>query len=359
MYFQEQPENNERYVQTLNDSRKAYSRLGVAVAVLFGVYLVSSYVLVFASAFFLPNLYVQWWFSWVLNLVPLYLFALPSFYLVLRKVDRGAHDTRYASGGFLYEKPKFHVGHFCLFALICFGLMYIGSLMGNRLMSWMSQVMGYDYENNLNSLADNSPWWMLLLGTVIIAPIGEELMFRKLFIDRARRYGDGMAIILSALLFALFHGNFFQFFYAFMVGLVMAYVYTLTGKLYWSVGLHMFMNFMGMMVIPNLTRWFGLEGMEEIDPNDLEAMESFIAAHPTGYALMSLVSLLIYAAMAAAVVLIIYHIRKKKIYVGQGELPLRPSDRALSAFGNVGILVCIFLLCLFMVLNLIPVPAAS
>lgn len=359
MFPNDQPTQPEFYVERVNDSRKAYSRLGIAVAVLFAVYLGVSYLLAFGAAYLFPTVYEQWWFTWILNLVPLYLFALPSFYLCLRRVERGAHDKSYVSSGFLYEKPKFHAGHFCLFALICFGLMYIGSLFGNSLMSWMSSLMGYDYQNSLSSLADNSPWWMLMLGTVILAPIGEEFMFRKLFIDRARRYGDGMAIILSALLFALFHGNFFQFFYAFMVGLVMAYAYTLTGKLYWSVGLHMFMNFMGMMVIPNMTKWLGLEGLEAIDPNDTAALEAYIAAHPTGYALLTLISLLIYAVMAAAVILLIYFIRTKKIYIGQGEEPLRPSDRAVSAFGNVGVLVCIFLLCLFMALNLIPPPAVS
>jgi len=234
--------------------------------------------------------------------------------------------------------------------------MYMGSLVGNGLMSWMSQKLNYDYQNGLNDLAATSPWWMLLLGSVIIAPIGEEFIFRKLFIDRARRYGDGMAILLSALLFALFHGNFFQFFYAFLVGGLMAYLYTLTGKLYWSAGLHMFMNFMGMMVIPKLTSLLGMEELNAIDPNDIEAMEAYMMSHMGAYIGLALFSLLIYGAMIASVVIIIYHIRKKKIYLGAGETPLRPEDRGLAAFGNKGIAICILLLCLLMAMNLIPVP---
>ncbi len=348
-------EASELYADTFHAARKAYAGLGIAVVVLWGVYLAASYGLLYAAAYLLPQFYEQWWFNWVLNLVPLYVFALPAFYLCLRRVEKGAHDPHYTSAGFVYEKPRFHIGHFALFAVISFGLMYIGNIVGTRLMEWMSGIMNYNYENSLNSLSE-SPWWMIMIGTVIIAPIGEEFLFRKLFIDRARRYGDGMAILLSALLFALFHGNFFQFFYAFMVGLVMAYAYTLTGKLYWSVGLHMFMNFMGMMIMPNLAKWLGLGGMESIDSNDTQAMTQFISEHSVGYAVLILLSLLIYVAMGAAVVLIIYYAKTRKIYLGSGECPLRSEDRAVAAFGNKGIFLCIFVLCLLMVMNLIPTP---
>ena len=354
----EYTEQQQLYADKMNQSRRAYGRLGLAVVALFAVYLLTSYGLMFATAYLLPDIYDQWWFNWVLNIVPLYLFALPAFWLCLRSVDKGTHDPHYVSRGFIYEKPKVHVGHFALFAVVCFGLMYIGSLIGNGLMSVLSTWTGYDYQNNLSDLADNSPWWMLLLGTVIIAPIGEEFIFRKLFIDRARRYGDGMAIIMSALLFALFHGNFFQFFYAFMVGLVMAYAYTLTGKLYWSVGLHMFMNFMGMMIMPNMLKWLGLEELETLDPENMEAVTQFIMDNMAGYCVYMLVTLVLYGAMAAAVALIIYFACARKIHIGQGDVSLRSGDKVIATFCNVGIPLCIFLLCLFMVMGLIPPPAS-
>ncbi len=61
--------------------------------------------------------------------------------------------------------------------------------------------------------------------------------FRKEIIS-LRRYGEKTAIMFSALAFALFHMNVFQFFYAFGLGLMFGYVYTRTSRLRYSVAMH-------------------------------------------------------------------------------------------------------------------------
>ncbi len=346
----------EPYLQALQESRKTYSCLGIAVIVLFATYLGSAYALSYLVAYAFPQIYQAWWFSWVINTLPLYGIAFPAFFYCIKRAPIAAHDPTYDAKGYAYRKPKFHVGHFCLFFLMAVGLMYIGSFIGNAMMSWMSTKTGVSYENGLNDLAANSPQWMIFLISVVLAPLGEELMFRKLLIDRARRYGDGMAILLSALLFALFHGNFFQFFYAFFVGIIMAYLYTLTGKFMYPALMHMGLNFLGMMLMPNLLDWLGLSELATLDPNNIAAINAFIQAHSTAYALYSLITLMIYGIMIFAVVMALYLILKRKIYLGQGEIVLRSEDRVLAAFGNKGIAICIFLLCLMMALKLIPMP---
>ena len=77
---------------------------------------------------------------------------------------------------------------------------------------------------------------------VIIGPILEELIFRKLMIDRIRNYGEKTAIIFSAVCFGLFHGNLTQFLYAGCVGLFLGYVYAKTGKVWHTMIMHMLMN---------------------------------------------------------------------------------------------------------------------
>ena len=49
-------------------------------------------------------------------------------------------------------------------------------------------------------------------------------MFRKLIIDRMSIYGDKLAIIVSSIAFGLFHGNFYQIFYATLIGFILGYV---------------------------------------------------------------------------------------------------------------------------------------
>ena len=90
--------------------------------------------------------------------------------------------------------------------------------------------------------------WLSLVFVSIFAPMVEEFIFRKVLIDRMRVYGDTAAIVVSALMFGLFHGNFSQFFYAFFLGILFGYIYTITGKLRYSVMMHMIVNFLGGVV---------------------------------------------------------------------------------------------------------------
>lgn len=66
--------------------------------------------------------------------------------------------------------------------------------------------------------------------------------------DGSARYGQAPGAFVSALLFALYHANLEQFFYAFLLGLLLAYVYYRTGLLRVSVALHMVLNFFGAVV---------------------------------------------------------------------------------------------------------------
>ena len=53
------------------------------------------------------------------------------------------------------------------------------------------------------------------------------------------------AVLASGLFFGLFHGNLNQFSYAFLLGLFLGFIYVKTGKLGYTIGLHMAINFIG------------------------------------------------------------------------------------------------------------------
>ncbi len=88
-------------------------------------------------------------------------------------------------------------------------------------------------------LADD-PWVLVLyfVTIAIIPPIVEELMFRGMILHGLRKFGDGFAIVGSALLFGLYHGNFVQMVFAFIAGLVMALLVVRTGSLWISIAIH-------------------------------------------------------------------------------------------------------------------------
>ena len=93
--------------------------------------------------------------------------------------------------------------------------------------------------------------WVTLLCASIIAPVAEELFFRKTLIDRLSRFHPMDAILLSALLFGLVHGNLTQFLYAFPIGVLFGIIYWRTKNIRYTILLHVAMNTIG-GVIPQI-----------------------------------------------------------------------------------------------------------
>ena len=80
-----------------------------------------------------------------------------------------------------------------------------------------------DYELPISE-TDTMPSVLFLIYGCIIGPATEELLFRGLFYNALSKYSRRMAIVMSSLMFALFHGNLTQFFYTFWCGLILAYI---------------------------------------------------------------------------------------------------------------------------------------
>jgi membrane protease YdiL (CAAX protease family) len=84
---------------------------------------------------------------------------------------------------------------------------------------------------------------LLVLVVVVGAPIVEELFFRGLVLRSIQaRYSDGLALVVSAVLFAAVHFQAWQFPALVMVGLVLGYCAQRTGRLGLSIFVHMGFN---------------------------------------------------------------------------------------------------------------------
>jgi len=86
-------------------------------------------------------------------------------------------------------------------------------------------------------------WIITVIGLALIPAVGEELMFRgylmNLFSQKSN-YHNGIAI--SALIFAFVHFNFSNFFYYFVLGVVMGYVYYWGKNLFYPILIHFLNN---------------------------------------------------------------------------------------------------------------------
>ena len=89
----------------------------------------------------------------------------------------------------------------------------------------------------------------------ILAPICEELIFRKFLIDRLAQHGELVTILASGIMFGLFHGNFQQCFMAMLIGFLFAFVYIRTGKIIYSMILHATMNLTTSVITIGLYSW--------------------------------------------------------------------------------------------------------
>ncbi len=96
-------------------------------------------------------------------------------------------------------------------------------------------------------------WWGALMKVAIVAPIVEELIFRGLIFNGLRRnYTAFTAVFMSALLFALFHLNPWQFPATFVLGLLLGWIMLRTNNILLAILGHSINNF---LVLVSMTYW--------------------------------------------------------------------------------------------------------
>lgn len=92
-----------------------------------------------------------------------------------------------------------------------------------------------------NGLDIGTQWWEIIISVVFVAvlpAIGEELLFRAGVARGLKRKNYVFAIVMSGLLFSIFHGNAAQTVHQFFIGMVFAYLYFVTGSLLASMICH-------------------------------------------------------------------------------------------------------------------------
>lgn len=84
---------------------------------------------------------------------------------------------------------------------------------------------------------------MSVISTALVPAFAEEFAFRGLAMNYLRKHGDAFAILGSSLLFGAMHGNTTQIVFAFLLGLIFAFVDVKTNSILPSVIIHFTNNF--------------------------------------------------------------------------------------------------------------------
>jgi membrane protease YdiL (CAAX protease family) len=203
------------------------------------------------------NIYI-----WGTQILSMYLISFPVFYTMTKHLPR-----RDLAGG-----EKLGLFNFLGLAIASMGIMTIGSIVAGTISDTINEHFGIVIENTTADLVNQSDIWSVILVVVIIGPIFEELIFRKIFVDTIGKYSIGLAVFISGASFALFHGNLTQVIYTFAVGLILAWVYAKTKKMIYPILLHMFLNFFGtvpsLLVMDSIDRVLGMTDEEIMNATD-------------------------------------------------------------------------------------------
>lgn len=114
-----------------------------------------------------------------------------------------------------------------------------------RMVSVGLTAVGYTTPELYYTLAQNIPTMAVdILTSVVLAPIAEELIFRGLILSEVSRINERFAVVFSAVLFGLLHGNPVQLVSASIMGLVLGYSVIKTKSIVPAIAGHSAVNFM-------------------------------------------------------------------------------------------------------------------
>lgn len=316
-------------MEEIKDSRKHFSKLGwmfvLGTLIIGAVQLIPVYIVGAVRPEWLQNPNI----SLLLSVLPLYLIGMPLLILLAKRVP-----------AVQIEQHDMKPGQFAIVVVMCFGLVYLSNIVGNIFTVIIGILKGSAVQNVILNVATSVNILFVLVYMVLIAPVMEEYVFRKLIVDRTARYGQGVAVLMSGLMFGLFHGNLNQFVYAFVLGTFLAYLYVKTGKLKITIALHMMINFMGGIVSVLVLRMIDLEGyLEAAASGDMAALMACVMDNFAGWMLYGVYSLLIFGLIIAGGVLMIVFLAKRRFTFEQGEVVLPKGKRFSTVILNTGMLV--------------------
>ncbi len=318
----------------LRQVRRHFSWIGASI----GIFLATRFVFQLIIRGLLEYFWPQWmqnaWALYGVSGAAQYIPALPVMLLVLKKAPATP-----------MEKSPMKVSHLAVAAFVAIFMMQAGNLVGNLVSMLLSMIPSVAPSNPVSDLMLEMDLLPTAVFAVLFAPLMEELIFRKVLIDRMHVYGQKTAVILSALIFGLFHGNPVQFTYAFTVGLVLGFVYVKTGKLRYSIALHMLLNFLGGGIAP----WL-LKNILALDIGDGTDLAAVMAALPWVLGLLGYLLTIFASALAGLVLLIV---NRNRITFENAPLQLPRKKSVTVTCCNVGMLFAFVLLMAEMVLNML------
>lgn len=144
------------------------------------------------------------------------------------------------------EKISFKklVGVVAIGYTVCITANYIAQLFAVDLSIFGLETMYSDMKTGSTSILEHIVY---IIAVSVVPAVTEELVYRGCIMGRLRKYGDGFALITSAILFGMMHGNFTQAPFAFVVGLAAGWAVIYTNSIFPAMIIHWLNNFMSVI----------------------------------------------------------------------------------------------------------------
>lgn len=262
MYERQQRENTEK-----RELRKISSALGIAIIAYLVIQTAASVLILGRSdlsKLYSSNAVFQYAFNVIF--VSVLSVAVPFGIVALFNKKKYRHPI----------VPNMPIKASKTFAWVCFGM---GScILANIIVNYAVTLLKTVFKINLTqgeSLSPDSVFAciMEIIALAVIPAVCEEFAMRCCSLQLLRKYGIGFSVFAVSIVFGLLHGNVIQFMFAFIIGLVLAYVTVKTDSIVPAIFIHMLNN--GMSAVQDIVKYaLG----EKISDNTLVAMFIFWVA---------------------------------------------------------------------------------
>lgn len=226
-------------------------------------------------------------------------------------------------------KRKMTAGQWIIAFFMCYAGMYLCNIFGILFTTVVGMIKQSPVPNVMQEVVFGIHPAVSFLLMVLFAPVVEEILFRKLLVDRTVKYGEGVAVLVSGLMFGLFHGNLNQFVYAFFIGSFFAFLYVKTGEIRYTILMHMLINFLGSEVSVLLLK---ISGYENFASGALP--DGFTAAQFLGMLVFLIYVMMLIAFTITGVVLFV--VNRKKFVLCPGAVTIEKGQRFQTVFMNLG-----------------------
>ena len=174
------------------------------------------------------------------SLIVLFIAAIPTIFILSLMMKREFGDTVFSKWERIGKKEVLIFGFMGIF--IAAGLGRLVQVLP------MDNIIG-SYQAVSEEFVSNSPVFQILT-LCITAPIAEEMIFRGVMYRRFLEYTDKVtAVVFSAAIFAIYHGNLVQAVYALILGVLLCFVYDSCKSLLAPVFVHMACNTTALIMV--------------------------------------------------------------------------------------------------------------